>query len=242
MEDIMKRLLIIVSLLLLIATQACAQQSKDIKNSKAVKNFLSVTNATLVETRDLGNIYELIIQKENKKGILYATKDGKYLLVGSLIDENNRNLTQERFEEITKVNFSELPLNDAIVIKKGSGAKKLVLITDVDCPFCKKAYQWLKEKTDYTLYVFFYPLPMHPNAYEKSIKVICSENKEAALSLAKEDKEIPAQKCPDGENLLKKHIALAEKLGVSGTPLFITETGKKISGFNQDLLEEYLKK
>lgn len=238
----MKKTLFLFSIFLLISTQACAQQKENIQDFKVVKNFLSTTNSKLIETKDLGNIYELIIQQDNRKGILYATKDGKYLMVGSLIDENNRNLTQERFEEITKVNFSELPLNDAITIKKGNGAKKLVFITDVDCPFCKKAYQWLKEKTDYTLYVFLYPLPMHPNAREKSIKVLCSENKEIALSLAKEDKEIPAQKCQDGENTLKKHISLAESLGVTGTPLFITENGKKISGFNQNALEDYLKK
>lgn len=239
----MKKLSILISILFLISTQACAQQSSaNIKDSKAVKNFLSTTNSQLIEVKDLGNIYELIIQQGGRKGILYATKDGKYLLVGSLIDENSKNLTQERFEEITKVNFSELPLNDAVTIKKGSGAKKLVFITDVDCPFCKKAHQWLKEKTDYTLYVFFFPLPMHPNAYEKSIKVLCSENKKAALNLAKEDKEIPAQKCPDGENMLKKHMALAEGLGVTGTPLFITQDGKKISGFNQNALDNYLKK
>lgn len=240
----MRRFLILILLVFLVSSQACAQQGSalDVKKHKVVNNFLSVTNSTLVEAKDLGSIYELIIQQGKKKGILYLTKDGKYLIVGSLIDENQKNLTQERFEEITKVDFSSLPLNDAIIIKKGNGAKKLVMITDVDCPFCKKAYQWLKEKTDYTLYVFLFPLPMHPNAHEKSIKVLCSENKEAALGLAKEDKEIPAQKCSDGENILKKHMALAETLGVTGTPLFITEAGKKISGFNQPVLEEYLRK
>jgi thiol:disulfide interchange protein DsbC len=240
----MKRFLILFLLVFLMTTQACAQQSSNsnVKEQKIVKNFLSSTNSTLLETKDLGSIYELVIQQGKKKGILYLTKDGKYLIVGSLIDENNKNLTQERFEEITKVEFSQLPLNEAIIIKKGSGTKKLIMITDVDCPFCKKAYSWLKEKSDYTLYVYLFPLPMHPNAYEKSVKVLCSDNKETALAQAKEDREIPVQKCSDGENMLKKHIALAESLGVTGTPLFITETGKKIPGFNQQVLEEYLKK
>jgi thiol:disulfide interchange protein DsbC len=238
----MKRFLFLFLLVFLMTTQACAQQGSNMKEQKIVKNFLSTTNSTLLETKDLGNIYELIIQQGNKKGIIYLTKDGKYLIVGTLLDENIKNLTQERFEQITKVDFSQLPLNEAVVIKKGSGAKKLAMFTDVECPFCIKAYQWLKEKTDYTLYVYLFPLPMHPNAYDKSIKILCSENKEASLTLAKDNKEIPAQKCSDGESMLKKHISLSESLGVTGTPLFITEAGKKISGFNQQVLEDYLKK
>lgn len=240
----MKKILVSILLILLTLTQACAQQESTTKvnDSEVVKNFLSKTQSTLKETRDIGSLYELTIEQGKRKGVVYLTKDGRYLIFGNLFDKDNKNITQERNEEINKIDFSKLPLNEAVAIKKGNGSKKLVMITDVDCPFCIKSYQWLKEKTDYTLYVFLYPLPMHPNAYEKSIKILCSENQETALSLAKEDKEIPAKKCDDGENKLKRHMSMAEELGVTGTPFFIIDTGRGISGFNQPMLEEYLKK
>jgi thiol:disulfide interchange protein DsbC len=239
----MKKIFSAALLLLFLAASAAAQDiSSQVKEMDLVKKFLVEVNAKFIEARDLGSVYEIVIEQTSKKGILYATKDGKYIILGSLLDKDKNNITRDRFNELNKIEFSQLPIQDAILIKKGNGSKKLVMFTDVDCPFCKKAHNWLKEQSDYSLYVFLLPLPIHPNAQEKSIKVLCSENKAEALDNAKNDKEISGAKCSAGEDVLKKHMALANSFNITGTPLFITETGQKIEGFNQQTLEEYLKK
>ncbi|MDI6801294.1 MAG: DsbC family protein [Thermodesulfovibrionales bacterium] len=240
----MKRLFLTIILLGTIVSTSCAenQSVSKVKDLEIVKSFLSTSNTQLKEVRDIGSLFELTVEQGKKKGIIYVTKDGKYLVFGSLFDKDRNNITKARQDEINVVDFSKLPLQDAIMIKKGNGNKKLVMITDVDCPFCKKAHAWLKEKTDYTLYVFLFPLSIHPEAHAKSVKILCSDNPATSLDIVKSGQEIKNEKCDSGENKLKQHMAVAGELGVSGTPLFITENGKRIDGFNQQALEEYLKK
>jgi thiol:disulfide interchange protein DsbC len=238
----MKRALLVLMLLVLASPLHAADLVAKVKGMQIVKNLFG-DQVTVVGAKDLGNLYEVVASMPGRdKQIVYVTKDGSYMLTGgSLVNKEKVNLTKERLDEVNKVDVSKLPLKDAIVIKKGSGAKQLYLITDVDCPYCKKAYDWFKTQTDYTLYVFLFPLDMHPNAKEKSIKILCDANPEAALDLAHADKPLTVDKCESGEKLLEKHKALAMELGVSGTPLIITGAGIKMSGFNQKALEAYLK-
>ncbi|MCC6346710.1 MAG: hypothetical protein IT388_05925, partial [Nitrospirales bacterium] len=143
----MKRILSALVLFLFLATPLFAGQaeSEKVKGFEVMKNFLEKTQTTIKEVRDLGSLYEVALEQGKKKGLVYLTKDGQYIIAGgSLLDKNFTNITALRAEELNKVAFSEIPLNDALVIKKGSGAKKLVMITDVDCPFCRKAYEGLK--------------------------------------------------------------------------------------------------
>ena len=136
--------------------------------------------------------------------------------------------------------FSSSPLQDSITIKKGTGEHKLVMVTDVDCPYCRKAYEWLQGQDNYTLHVFLFPLDFHPQSYEKSVKVLCSQDIKAALKRAKSDEEIKGERCDKGEDRLKKHILVGQMLNLSGTPLFVLENGKKIEGLNKPELEKYL--
>lgn len=197
----------------------------------------------LIEARDLGSIYEVVVEESGRgKQIYYITKDGAYLIAGgSLISKDKVNLTQQRHQEVTRIDVSKLPLKDAIVVKKGNGAKKLIMFTDVDCPFCRRAYDWLKGQSNYTLYVFFFPLEMHPKSPEKTVAIFCSKDREAAVERAQSDQDIGSQKCDAGEKMLAKHRALGGELGVDGTPLFVTETGTRISGLQTAALESYLK-
>ena len=133
------------------------------------------------------------------------------------------------------------PLKDALQIKRGNGAKKLIMFTDVDCPYCRKAYDWLKSQTDYTLYIFFFPLDIHPNSPGKTVQILCSKDKETAIENAQSDKEINSQKCEAGEKMLATHKAVAGEVRVDGTPLFLTDSGKKITGLNVSALTSYLK-
>lgn len=164
-----------------------------------------------------------------------------FIAGGNLITGDKVNLTQKRYEEVNRVDVSKLPLKDAITIKRGNGAKKLIKFTDVDCPFCRKAYDWLKSQTNYTLYIFFFPLDMHPNSPEKSVQILCSKNQETAIDNAQSDKEIGSKKCEAGEKMLARHKALGGEIGIDGTPLFITAAGARIHGLQIPALESYLK-
>ena len=197
-------------------------------------------NLKVLEKRDMGSLKEYVVEKNGKKMVIYETKDGKYLIIGAVLDaKTGENLTKERYFQINKVDFKKIPLRDAIHIRFGKGGKKLVMISDTDCPFCKKAHEYLKGK-NVDLYVFLYPLPIHPDAERKSIAILCSSNPAKTYNDAMGGKEIRVKICREGEKKLANHILVGQIVGVSGTPTFVLEDGRKVEGFDMKTLEAYL--
>ena len=77
--------------------------------------------------------------------------------------QTQQDLTQQRIDELNKVNFSELPLKDAIKEVRGKGQRKLVVFSDPDCPYCKKLERDLPRLDNVTIYTFPFPLEgLHP--------------------------------------------------------------------------------
>jgi len=207
-----------------------------------VEKFATRVGGKIENECDLGFLKEYTIKKGYKKYIVYSDQDGKHLIIGSLYNEKFQNITKNRLREINKVDISKLPLEDAIKVKNGNGKKKLIMITDVDCPFCREAYNWLKkmDNKDLQVYVFLFPMKIHPEAMKKSIHILCSKNPVKELEKVKNDTVNEFYECKKGKAIIKKHMLLAEMVGVSGTPMFILGNGYKVEGFNKNELERYL--
>ena len=63
----------------------------------------------------------------------------RYGLDGNLIDtKQRRNLTEERIEKLTAIDFNSLPLKDAFTIVRGDGKRKLAVFEDPNCGYCKR--------------------------------------------------------------------------------------------------------
>ena len=240
----MKKKLFVLMLAILVAPGVLLADSllHKARNLEIVKSLLP-PQAKIIEARDLGDIYELEVQQnQGGKRLFYATKDGAYLIAGgNLINKNKVNLTQVRQEEIDRVDVSTLPLREALKIKKGNGAKKLIMFDDIDCPYCKRAYEWLKTKDNYTLYVFFYPLGIHPQSAGKTVGILCAKDPLAALDRAMSGQDTGGVTCSAGSDLVAREKALGDRLGVDGTPLFITDSGARIVGLQVPRLDSYFK-
>ncbi|MGC9967177.1 MAG: DsbC family protein [Syntrophobacteraceae bacterium] len=240
----MKKILFALLLSLFVSPPLCfaGEALQEVKELGIVKNLLP-PQVEVIDARDIGSLYEVVLMEPSKgKQICYVTKDGAYLFAGgNLIDKDKVNLTQVRYSEVNRVDLSKIPLKDAVEIKRGNGAKKLIMFSDIECPFCRRAYDWLKTQTNYTLYVFLFPLEMHPKAAGKSVQILCAQDHETALENAQSDKDIGVQKCEAGEKLLASHKAIGKGIDVDGTPLFIMDTGARITGLNAQVLENYLK-
>jgi thiol:disulfide interchange protein DsbC len=68
--------------------------------------------------------------------IIYTDEKLTFLIAeGRLVDpKTKRDVTGERMDELTKIDFNSLPLDQAIKVVKGNGSRKLVVFSDVDCP------------------------------------------------------------------------------------------------------------
>ena len=191
-----------------------------------------------IKPTDIKGIFEVTRGSE----LIYFIADPGYLLIGNIISKDGKSLTEARKEELAVAKAKELPLDKAI--KMGSGKNTIVEFTDPDCPYCRKASEFLETKKDFTRYVFFLALPIHPDAGNKIKYIFCAEDKAKGYEDAMKGKldDQKYEKCdkPEAENLMKVHKEIAEKMGVSGTPFFIINGKKAVVGSNTQEIEAAL--
>ncbi len=165
--------------------------------------------------------------------IVYTDEKLTFLIAeGRLVDpKNKKDVTGERLEELTKVDFNSLPLDQAIKVVKGNGSRKLVVFSDVDCPFCKRLEQnELTNIDNVTVYTFLYPIEsLHPDAANKSKSIWCAPNRVKAWNDWVFNNQLPkaAASC---DVPLEKVGELARKVGVTSTPTLIFADGKRMLG------------
>lgn len=163
--------------------------------------------------------------------VLYLTENGEHLVMGEMIEvKSRRNLTQERLDSLTAIKWEALPLDNAVKVVRGNGARKFAVFSDPDCPYCKKAEQEFVKLDNVTIYTFMYPLQMHPDAPRKSKLVWCSKDRgQAWLDLMLKGKT-PSGK-DNCDNPVEENLKLGEKLRIEGTPALILANGKRIPGY-----------
>ncbi|MSP99472.1 MAG: DsbC family protein [Methylotenera sp.] len=165
--------------------------------------------------------------------IIYTDEKMTFLIAeGRLVDpKTKKDITGERMDELTKIDFSNLPLEQAIKAVKGNGSRKLVVFSDVDCPYCKRLEQnELANITDVTIYTFLYPIEqLHPDAASKSKLIWCANNRVKAWEDWIFNNQLPktAGTC---EVPLEKVGQLARKIGITSTPTLIFSDGKRMLG------------
>lgn len=162
--------------------------------------------------------------------IFYVDKTVSYVMVGgSILDGvTKKNLTAERLKELTTIKFADLPLKNAIEIKKGTGAYKFAVFSDPDCPYCKTLEQGLDKvaATDYTAYVFLFPLKeLHPDAIAKSESIWCAKDPQESWLNWMVKGTAPVKNTCD--NPIESNEKLANDLGVSGTPTIYLNNGNQ---------------
>ncbi len=183
-------------------------------------------------------VYE-VIGKGNR--IIYVDPVSGSVLLGILV-KDGKNLTQMRHDALIEDFVKSLPLEKAV--KMGEGPKVVIEFSDPDCPFCRKAHKYFSTRKDVTLYTFLFPITsIHPQAYKKSLHILCSEDpaKEYDRVLSGEyDQKLDALKpCEEKASTLEEHMKLGEEAGVEGTPSFFIK-GRFVRGFNQPLIEQLL--
>ncbi len=79
-------------------------------------------------------LWEVALEtKDNKKGIAYIDFAKENVIVGEILKIKTRtNLTRERFMEINRIDFSQIPLDNALVMGNKDAERKIVVFDDPD--------------------------------------------------------------------------------------------------------------
>jgi thiol:disulfide interchange protein DsbC len=194
-----------------------------------------VPNPRILDIRmtPLKTMWEVDLESQGKKGLVYVDFTKRYLISGSIIDLTaKKNITQGRFSELNRVDVSKIPLGDAIVMGNKNAKHKVIVFTDPDCPFCQKLHPELKkvvsERKDIAFLIKMYPLPMHKGAYDKAKAIVCGKSL-SLLDSAFQKKPLPKPNCKT--SVVDENIKLAHSLGITGTPALIMPDGRLISGY-----------
>ena len=217
----------LVAISLLAASQFALADEASLK--KAIEAAYPKFKVESVTKTPFTGLYEVFMGGQ----IVYTDEKLTFLIAdGQLVDpKTKRNITGERMEELTKVDFNSLPLDQAIKVVKGNGSRKLVVFSDVDCPFCKQLERKeLTNITDVTIYTFLYPIEqLHPDAANKSKSIWCADNRVKAWNDWILNNQLPT-KTGNCDVPLEKVGDLARKIGVTSTPTLIFSDGRRILG------------
>jgi thiol:disulfide interchange protein DsbC len=182
-----------------------------------------------IAVTEVPGLYEVVMGKN----VAYVDQSAQYFLFGHLFDmPGQRDLTAMRLETLNKVEFGQLPLQDAIKVVRGNGSRVLAIFSDPDCPHCKNLEMSLIALNNVTIYTFLYPLAqLHPAARDKAVAVWCSANKAQAWENLMVRNQLGKPSGQDKCNHpIDRNIALGNKLGINGTPMIIAADGRQLPG------------
>ena len=179
-----------------------------------------------VSKTPMNGLYEIRV---NESEIYYTDGEGNFLIQGNLIDtRSRRNLTEERTEKLSAVNFADLPLKDAFVQVRGNGKRKLAVFEDPNCGYCKRFERDLQNVNDVTIHTFLIPI-LGADSVEKSKNIWCAKDKNKAwLDWMVRDQ--PAAKASCDTTALDRNLAFSRKHKITGTPTLFFIDGTRVPG------------
>ena len=217
---------ILAVMMLMLAGSASADEASLRKVIEAAYPRMTVDSIT--KTLYAG-LYEVYMGGQ----IVYTDEKFSFLIAeGHLVDsKTKKDVTTERLADLSKIDFSSLPLEQAIKLVKGNGSRKMAVFSDPDCPFCKRLEQnELSNINDVTIYTFLMPLEqLHPDAANKAKAIWCAPDRVKAWQDWVLNGQLP-RKTTSCDAPIEKVGALARKLGVTSTPTIFFADGKRMLG------------
>lgn len=108
----------------------CHTLSKD-EVTTLLKDFVPGIKVLGIMEVPVKGLWEVDVDSGGKKGPIYIDFSKKYVISGAIMEiKEKKNLTQERLTELNKVDFSQIPLDDALVMGDKSAKNKIIVFDD----------------------------------------------------------------------------------------------------------------
>ena len=188
----------------------------------------------------IAGLYEV---RYNGVELLYSDAAGDHIIIqGTMIETRTRtDLTEQRMDKLLAVDFAQLPVKDAIVIRQGNGARKVAVFVDPNCGYCKRFERDLAAVKDLTVYTFLLPI-LGPDSTAKANAIWCAKDGGKAWRAWMLDGVAPEPAkagCETGG--IERTLAFGRKHRINGTPAVFFEDGtRKPGAIPAEMLERLL--
>ncbi len=218
--------------------ESVADKDKIAHATKNLKRMIPGLSDTSVSPAPIPGLYEVIVGSD----VLYVTQDGRYLIQGNIIDlETRENLTAPRAAQATAEVIEGIGEENMVIYEPKETKHTVTIFTDIDCGYCRKLHAQMDEYLAQGIrirYLFFPRAGMQSESARKSEAVWCADDRNEAMTLAKNGQKIEMKRC---ENPVSSHYSLGEQMGIRGTPALVLEDGEKLPGYvPPDRLNQYL--
>lgn len=194
----------------------------------ALSRLLPDVEIDSVQETPIKGIYQVLIGPD----VIYMTGDGNYVFKGEILDLNERRNLTEDVRATSRVKLlSGIEKDDYIEFTSEKMQDAIYVFTDVDCGYCRKLHQDVPELNSMGISVRYLAYPragVDSAAGKEMSSVWCAENRQTALTAAKNRETIEAKTCNDP---VAAQYALGQKLGVRGTPAIYLQNGRMLPGY-----------
>jgi len=201
-------------------------QSNDKIKTELQKQFGANVLIKSIAPSPIAGIFEVVINNT----VVYTDASAKYLIQGSIVElKTGTNLTEQKENELNKIKFSDLAIKDALKTVRGDGTRVIAVFADPNCGYCKTLEKNLLSMDNITIFTYLIPI-LSADSTAKSKAIWCSaEPSKAWINLMTQQLQ-PTVANADCVNPLDRNLALAKKIGVTGTPTIFFTDGTRIPG------------
>ncbi len=214
------------SVTLAMAFAASALANED-QVKKSMEAFIGGPAVESVRATAYGGLYEVVLKNGQ---LVYTDAKNSFIIDGSIIDTaSRRDMTQQRMNELSAIDFSKLPLDQAVKVVKGKGTRVIATFEDPNCGYCKRLGKELAEMDDITIYTFLYPI-LSEDSRTKSENIWCAKDRAKAWSDWLVGGKAPAEASCDTATIAR-NVELGQSLRINGTPTIFLADGSRIGGY-----------
>jgi thiol:disulfide interchange protein DsbC len=209
-----------------------------------VKKVVPDGSAVDIKESPVKGVFEIGVDSKGQRGSIFLDCSGKYLMQLIPLDTYLAQLQAQQTPQ--KVDVSKIPLGDSITVGAKNAAKKVIVFTDPDCPYCRTLHESIKKviarRPDIAFVEILYALPMHKDAPKKVQSILCSRSVKM-LHDAFSGKMTPEPPANCTSDAMDRNAALARSLNFNSTPTMVRTDGTVLAGFlPEDKLIEWIDK
>ena len=198
------------------------------KINKILPEGVSVKEITYSKERDIFIVDIGDIQP------IYVLPNTEYIILGdifSLKGERPESETEKDKGRFRLKILSEIDQDSFIRFKSNNEKSVLTVFTDVECTYCRKFHSEINEYLENGISINYLAFPrtgIDSSSYEKMVAAWCSSEKKESITNLKNDIDIGMYEC---ENPVESHFEIGRRIGVTGTPAIITQSGLLLPGY-----------